>query len=65
MVYTYVSMYIAFVTPAIDVRDRDHVCKWVYKIAFWSPPPRISRSIYNLNSRVVLFSDLLILFYLT
>ena len=28
-------------------------------------PPRISRSIYNLNSRVVLFSDLLMLFYLT
>ena len=27
-------------------------------------PPRISRSIYNLNSRVVLLSDLLILFYL-
>ena len=28
-------------------------------------PPRISRGIYNLNSRVVLFSDLLMLFYLT
>ena len=30
-----------------------------------TPPPRTSRSIYNLNSSVVLFSDLLILFYLT
>ena len=30
-----------------------------------TPPPRIYRSIYNLNSRVLLFSDLLILFFLT
>ena len=30
-----------------------------------APPPRISRSIYDLNSRFVLFGDLLILFYLT
>ena len=28
-----------------------------------TPPPRISRCIYNLNSRVLLFRDLLILFY--
>ena len=43
-------------------------------MAFWSgsglveldstPPPRISTSVYNLNSRVGLFSDLLILFHL-
>ena len=30
-----------------------------------TPPPRISRSIYNLNSHVLLFGDLLILFFLT
>ena len=30
-----------------------------------TPPPRIYRSIYNFNSRVLLFSDLLILFFLT
>ena len=48
--------------------------KWVKKIAFRSgswlrepgstPPPRICRSIYNFNSRVLLFNDLLILFFL-
>ena len=25
MTYTYVNMYIAFVTPAMDIRDRDQV----------------------------------------
>ena len=25
MIYTYVNMYIAFVTPVMDVRDRDQV----------------------------------------
>ena len=25
MIYTYVNMYIAFVTPVMDIRDRDQV----------------------------------------
>ena len=75
MIYTYVNMYIAFVTPVMDVRDRprpglkmgvEH--RILVRLRFGVPggthPPRISRSIYNLNSRVVLLSDLLILFYL-
>ena len=29
MIHTYVNMYIAFVTPVMDVRDREHGCrKW-------------------------------------
>ena len=29
MIYTYVNMCIAFVTPAIDVKDRNQVWKWL------------------------------------
>ena len=28
MIYTYVNMYIAFVTPVMDFRDRGQVYKW-------------------------------------
>ena len=78
LLLTYVNMYIAFVTPFMIVRDQNNTgLKLGVEIAFWSgsqsgfrepdgtPPPRISRSNYNLNSCALLFSDFLILFYPT
>ena len=72
MIYTYITMYITFVTPVVDVRDRCQKMgvenSILVRLRFGEPggthPPRISGSIYNFNSRVVLLSDLLILFYL-
>ena len=62
MIYTYVNMYML----ATDTRSNNE--NILVRLRFGEPggihPPRISRSIYNCNSRVVLFSDLLILFYL-
>ena len=72
MIYTYITMYITFVTPVVDVRDRCQKMgvenSILVRLRFGEPggthPPRIYRNIYNLHSRVVLLSDLLILFYL-
>ena len=58
MIYTYVNMYIAFVTPVMDVRDRSYSGLKIgvensilVKLRLGEPggthPPRISRSICN------------------
>ena len=65
-------MYIAFVTPVMDVRDGNQTIdlktmsvgsRIFVRLRFGEPGntslPRISTSVYKLNSRFVLFSDLL------
>ena len=77
MIYTYVDMYIAFVTPVRNQLETETRSKnGCGKQHFGQVQDNIeSRAEHlhqeflgvfnNLNSRVVLFSDLLILFYLT